>query len=311
MTAANAIKSYETKHRDCSVCALVAAAAIALLALILAPTAAADESVTSCGGYPNVVFGPDSAYGISATSTCPGGNIALDATTLYSRGQGAVWQADAPAGLEIVGAAIPPQALLSVGVNVGSTGQYGGDFYWEGGSSNIAPGETSLWVGPLASNYFGFLLVCGKPTCSGLAGPGEISIGEIVLGVHETVGPSMSASGLWQASGWVRGTWPLGFSGDSPSGLCAMYATPWGPVAARQQFVSEPVDVASVRCPGGQRFGRDRWLWPGCEDAGAERLGRGRQQRRLTAGPSTSTTSSRRSRCRARARRRQPRALST
>ena len=225
MTAANAIKSYETNHRDCSVCALVAAAAIALLALTLAPTAAADESVTSCDGYPNVVFGPDSAYGISATSTCPGGNIALDATTLYSRGQGAVWQADAPAGLEIVGAAIPPQALLSVGVNVGSTGQYGGDFYWEGGSSNIAPGETSLWVGPLASNYFGFLLVCGKPTCSGLAGPGEISIGEIVLGVHETVGPSMSASGLWQASGWVRGTWPLGFSGDSPSGLCAMYAT--------------------------------------------------------------------------------------
>ena len=35
----------------------------------------------------------------------------------------------------------------------------------------------------------------------------------------------MTASGLWQASGWVRGTWPLGFSGDSPSGLCAMYAT--------------------------------------------------------------------------------------
>ena len=57
MTAANAIKSYETNHRDCSVCALVAAAAIALLALTLAPTAAADESVTSCDGYPNVVFG--------------------------------------------------------------------------------------------------------------------------------------------------------------------------------------------------------------------------------------------------------------
>ncbi len=37
--------------------------------------------------------------------------------------------------------------------------------------------------------------------------------------------PSMSASGLWQSTGWVRGTWPLGFSGDLPSGLCAMYAS--------------------------------------------------------------------------------------
>ena len=39
---------------------------------------------------------------ISAGGTSPG----TDAPSLYSRGQGAVWQADAPAGLEIVGAAI-------------------------------------------------------------------------------------------------------------------------------------------------------------------------------------------------------------
>ncbi len=35
----------------------------------------------------------------------------------------------------------------------------------------------------------------------------------------------VSVNGLWQSTGWVRGTWPLGFSGDSPSGLCAMYAS--------------------------------------------------------------------------------------
>ena len=149
----------------------------------------------------------------------------MDAPALYSQGQGAIWQATAPAGLEIVGAAIPPGGLSSLGVNAGSYGQYGGEFYWDGGSSQITSGETSLWLGPMASNYFGFLLVCGKPGCSELDGLGRISVSEIVLGVHETIGPSMSASGLWQASGWVRGTWPLGFSGDSPSGLCAMYAT--------------------------------------------------------------------------------------
>ena len=212
-----------TAHKGLAV--LVAVASVSLSILIAVPKAQADESVTSCGSYPNVVFAADSAYDFSETSTCPGGSIEIDAPALYLQGQGAVWQAVAPAGLEIVGAAIPPGALSSIGVNIGSAGQYGGDFYWQGGSQNITANETSLWVGPLATNYFGFLLVCGKSGCSQTAGLGRISVGEIVLAVHETVGPSMSASGLWQASGWVRGTWPLGFSGDSPSGLCAMYAT--------------------------------------------------------------------------------------
>jgi hypothetical protein len=195
------------------------------LSLIVVAGAHADESVTACGPYPGGVFQFSSAYAFQATSTCPGGKIELDAPALYSQGQGAIWQATAPSGLEIVGAAIPPPDLNSVGVNEGKDGQYGGDFYWNGGSSAITPDESSVWLGPMASSYFGFLLVCGKPTCTELDGLGSISAAEIVLGVHETVGPSMTASGLWQASGWVRGTWPLGFSGDSPSGLCAMYAT--------------------------------------------------------------------------------------
>jgi hypothetical protein len=31
--------------------------------------------------------------------------------------------------------------------------------------------------------------------------------------------------GLWQAPGWVRGSWPLHFYGDSPSGLCNLSAS--------------------------------------------------------------------------------------
>jgi hypothetical protein len=204
---------------------LFSAVSVALLMLVLVPPVRADESVTSCGFYPNEVFAPSSAYAFSETSTCPGGGIEINAPALYSQGQGAIWQAVAPPGLEIVGAAIPPGGLSSLGVNDGTYGQYGGDFYWAGGSSLITPGESSLWVGPLATSYFGFLLVCGKPGCSETAGLGEISVSDIVLAVHETVAPSMTASGLWQASGWVRGTWPLGFWGDSPSGLCAMSAS--------------------------------------------------------------------------------------
>ena len=90
---------------------LVSATSVAILVLIFASAAYADEAVTSCGVYPNGVFQFSSAYGMAATSTCPGGSIKLDATSLYSRGQGAIWQATAPAGLEIVGAAIPAGSL--------------------------------------------------------------------------------------------------------------------------------------------------------------------------------------------------------
>ncbi len=48
----------------------------------------------------------------------------------------------------------------------------------------------------------------------------------INLYATETQGPSLTApSGLWQAPGWVRGTWRLNFSGDSPSGICSLAAS--------------------------------------------------------------------------------------
>ncbi|HEX5194408.1 MAG TPA: hypothetical protein VFW09_16545 [Solirubrobacteraceae bacterium] len=46
------------------------------------------------------------------------------------------------------------------------------------------------------------------------------------LSVRETAGPSLTApNGLWQTNGWVRGQWPLNFSGNSPSGMCGLNAT--------------------------------------------------------------------------------------
>ncbi len=39
-------------------------------------------------------------------------------------------------------------------------------------------------------------------------------------------GPSLNApTGLWQQTGWVRGQWPLNFSGSSPSGMCGLNGT--------------------------------------------------------------------------------------
>ncbi len=86
---------------------MIVGAACLALTLTFVARASADESVTACGSYPNGVFQFSSAYAFQATSTCPGGSIEVDAPALYSQGQGAIWQATAPAGLEIVGAAIP------------------------------------------------------------------------------------------------------------------------------------------------------------------------------------------------------------
>ncbi len=44
--------------------------------------------------------------------------------------------------------------------------------------------------------------------------------------MHETIPPSISGAGrLWNATGWIRGTWPLRAVGNSPSGVCAMAAS--------------------------------------------------------------------------------------
>ncbi len=141
--------------------------------LCLAVTSAArgDEFVVTCGNYPNHVFGASTSSAISTQDTCPGGKLSLVGNGFnITRGQGAVWQAIAPAGLTIVAAVVPSNSMASSQVNAGSNGAYGGDFYWAGGSSNIYPGEYSASLGPFNSSYFGFLLVCGKSSCPGVAG---------------------------------------------------------------------------------------------------------------------------------------------
>jgi hypothetical protein len=184
-----------------------------------------DESVESCGPYPNEIFHGYSS-GMTLKAGCPSGAFSINsAGGSYPRGSGAVWQANAPTGLVIVGARVPSGGLSAFGVNAGSAGQYGGDFYWRGGSSNITPNETGASFGPFSSGEFGVLMVCGKPTCTPNGPAGVIQVAPIALSVHETSGPVLSSPrGLWLAKGWVRGTWNLEFWGDSPSGLCGLVA---------------------------------------------------------------------------------------
>jgi len=165
-------------------------------------------------------------------AACPGAGLKLSSTGASSQGQGSIWQADAPAGLTIAGAIV---SFVSNYINQGNQGQYGGDFYWNGGSSNVAPGETTADLYNLNSPDFGVLMVCGKSTCD--QSGAYLVVYAVVLDAHETTAPTLTdGSGLWASAGWVRGNWPLLFTGDSPSGMCSLTA----------ELASQPLPGSSV-----------------------------------------------------------------
>ena len=202
-----------------------AVAVAALIWLVAAAGALADETVQVCGSYANNVFVSGSPVtGITQSGTCPNppytaNGFGLDSSGTSTRGQTGRWQANAPAGLAIVGAST--NSMVSAGLN-NQGGDFGGGFYWAGGVQTH-DGETALGVGPFSSGYFGFQLVCGVSKCTQ---PAQLDIGAISLYVRETTGPSFAApTGLWQASGWVRGSWTFFAWGNSPSGLCSLSAS--------------------------------------------------------------------------------------
>jgi hypothetical protein len=194
--------------------------------LTVSAVARADETVQVCGSYANHVFArTPPVSGITVKGTCPNPPFTANGFALYSsgtstRGVSAHWQATAPSGLAIVGAST--NSMVSAGLN-SPGGDFGGGFYWSGGGAQAHDSETAAGFGPFFSSYFGFQLVCGVSKCTQ---PAQLDIGAISLYVRETNGPSLVApSGLWQTSGWVRGTWPFFAWGNSPAGLCSLSAS--------------------------------------------------------------------------------------
>ena len=209
------------------------AAAMSLVAIaitIVAPPPAAfgagSLTVTTCGAG---VFAHASSFGINTTMNCPPvanpptGVSILTGPNKVPAGRRATWLATAPAGLSIVGVSIPPNDMYSNGVNDGKG--WGGGFYWAGGGAQTHDNEPTYTSPPLNSSYFGFQIVCGASTCDGSVNPAQLTVESVNLQATESQGPTLAASGgLWRSVGWVRGNWPLIFSGDSPSGVCAFNA---------------------------------------------------------------------------------------
>jgi hypothetical protein len=190
-----------------------------------AASAAGVETITTCGA---AVFTAHSQAGFDGTMFCPGTKAPPGMSILADEGQvsagaRAFWEADAPTGLTLVAATIPAREIYSI--NVDDNNGWGGGFYWQGGGAQVSDSTTSFGSF-MHSSYFGFQIICGWSTCNGLTRPAQITVETISLSAQETQGPWLVApDGLWQTDGWVRGTWPLHFSGDSPSGLCNLSAT--------------------------------------------------------------------------------------
>jgi hypothetical protein len=211
--------------------------------------ARANETVIVCDVYGDQVApAPAGIYGIGATATCPGddnpgsyslnnppGGMALwtGANNTVPEGASVHWGVTAPAGMTIASVYIPHMYSQGIDDNEG----WGGGFFWSGGSSNVntfdgesgwssqtASGPSFTWPGG-GTPYFGWQIVCGVSSCSN-GGDQWLSVELLELNMQETAGPTLNApAGLWDTSGWVRGVWPLEFSGDSPSGVCTLEAT--------------------------------------------------------------------------------------
>jgi hypothetical protein len=194
--------------------------------LAFAAVARADYAVNACGSYPNDVFTLFRPADGSVTTTnfnCPAGGFLPEVNSneaiAGAAGDRGGWQATAPAGLEIVAASVPNGSLSAI-----MDGGWSGGPYWRGGGADVTTNtQGGTWSG-FASPFFGFELAC--PSSCAAPGNAVVDVMAVSLNVRETVRPSFTASsGLWQANGWVRGAWPLDFSGDSPSGVCALSGT--------------------------------------------------------------------------------------
>ena len=211
-------------------------------------------ATSSAGGRVGVATSR-STPGIRTPAQCPAGQLGngLDVITAgkTTAGKRASWEIDAPPGFSIVGAhTVGGQGMVSYGVNSGKG--WGGGFYWRGGGAQVSAGETNYSSPLINSPYFGWQVVCGASTCDGSTKPGEIAVLELEIAGAESSGPTVSVApgSLGAAGGWARGTWPVAFSADGPSGACQLAAS-FGGASVSQPLNEQQSQTVWHQCSAG------------------------------------------------------------
>ena len=202
--------------------ALATAIAIAALTLLTAgPAQAGTYHMYVCGFDSNPSpFAGASGAGVSASAQCGNGGpgYILQAGGSVGYNQGASWSTTAPAGIAINH--VYTQYDNSNGVGDGK-GYYGA-FNWDGGVS--AQITDNFKVYGCCQNNFSSQHLSWAITCrfaSGCTSSPIMTIGQIDVTLSEAQSPSIGGGGaLWGASGWIRGTWPIGAGASDPSGVC-------------------------------------------------------------------------------------------
>jgi hypothetical protein len=242
---------------------LLLAASLSSLAIFSATASGASYPVYICGSWSNNPgpFVPTASSGMSTwlsycgTDPIAGFNLGAGGVSVPINGS-AGWNATAPAGLTITHIYTVHDLSTDVGDGLG----WWGEFYWNGGpgpaggSAQITDSFKTYGCCQASFNAktVGWVVVCRFASCSSYM---YLEVGGVALQVNEDQGPWLVApSGLWQAQGWIRDRWQLAFSGDSPSGICALYASING----------QPVTLGP-----GAVVGRNSGTWHQCAGASA------------------------------------------
>jgi hypothetical protein len=196
----------------------------------VAARAGADEVVYVCGANANSVFYESDVLGMEEQQTCgeASGTMQILTSSNSVAGADSYWATIVPGGLELTRVSVGTMSVY--GINGGNP--FGGGFFWGPDASEgttVGVGETGFDSAASSqpgfpTTEFGFQMICEAGGGCGPTGA-NFEIGNVSLFVAETSGPSVSASGLWNQSGWVRGVWPITVTGDSPSGICSLSAS--------------------------------------------------------------------------------------
>jgi hypothetical protein len=222
------------------IAALLAVTCCAVAAAAIEPAGAEAGSYTIgvCDGPDktgaNAVFEPEwyGRFGHVYTDCAPGRGIYTDivpwgqATSPY---EGAGLAFCAPSGTRLTAfKATAETSWAGVGYDRRVDGRACGNFaVFAGGQLPPSLGGSDLQTfsaSGLSTGGLGLITVCSVfPSCGGLSAATEWSAIRITIDDY-TAASISNRSGLWGQGGWVRGSWPVGFSASDSTGIRTMMA---------------------------------------------------------------------------------------